>query len=84
MKSPKLKERVKKYQKEAWEIAEKCDTNLMNLKDRIYETGLMMEESKCLMRLSQDETDEAMKDYIDILKEMRAFYRKSMKKQLSA
>ncbi|OOR19247.1 hypothetical protein [Bacillus cereus] len=82
MKSFKLKQQVEKYQKEAWELAEKCDTNLMNLKDRIYESGLAAEESKCLMKLSQDETDEAMKEYMNILKEMRMFYRKMMRQQL--
>ncbi|MED0993660.1 hypothetical protein [Bacillus nitratireducens] len=82
MKSAKLKERVEKYQNEVWEMAEKCDTNLMKLKDKIYESGLVVEESKCLMKLSQDETDEAMKEYMNILKEMRMFYRKMMRQQL--
>ncbi|OOQ93946.1 hypothetical protein [Bacillus cereus] len=82
MKSAKLKERVEKYQNEVWETAEKCDTNLMKLKDKIYESGLVVEESKCLMKLSQVETDEAIKEYMNILKEMRIFYRKVMKQQL--
>ncbi|MEH7624540.1 hypothetical protein CN939_30670 [Bacillus thuringiensis] len=82
MKSAKLKERVEKYQNEVWEMAEKCDTNLMKLKDKIYESGLVVEESKCLMNLSQDETDEELEEYMNILKEMRTFYRKMMNQQL--
>ncbi|MCD4646691.1 MULTISPECIES: hypothetical protein [Bacillus cereus group] len=82
MNSLKLKERVEKYQNEVWETAEKCDTNLMKLKDKIYESGLVVEESKCLMKLSQDESNEVMKEYMNILKEMRTFYRKMMRQQL--
>ncbi|EJR98185.1 hypothetical protein [Bacillus mycoides] len=82
MKSDKLKERVEKYQKEVWETAEKCETNLMKIKDKIYGSGLVVEESKCLMKLSQDETEEALEEYMNILKEMRMFYRKMMRQQL--
>ncbi|HFJ9371735.1 TPA: hypothetical protein ACGW7B_002257 [Bacillus nitratireducens] len=84
MDSFKLKRQVEKYQKEAWELAEKCDTNLMNLKDRIYESGLVVEENKCLMKLAQDKTDEAMSEYLAILKAMKVFYQRTMNKQLSA
>ncbi|MED1093265.1 hypothetical protein [Bacillus paramycoides] len=55
---------------------------MMKLKDKIYESGLAAEESKCLMKLSQGETDEAMKEYMNILKGMRMFYRKMMRQQL--
>jgi hypothetical protein len=64
------------------ETAGKCDTNLMKLKDKIYESGLVVEESKCLMKLSQGETDEGMKEYMDTLKEMRILSRRMMKQQL--
>ncbi len=64
------------------ETAGKCDTNLMNLKDKIYESGLVVEESKCLMKLSQGETDEGRKEYMDTLKEMRILSRRMMKQQL--
>lgn len=64
------------------ETAGKCDTNLMKLKDKIYESGLVVEESKCLMKLSQGETDEGMKGYMDTLKEMRILSRRMMKQQL--
>ncbi|HDR7596324.1 TPA: hypothetical protein QCX59_005618 [Bacillus mycoides] len=55
---------------------------MMKLKDKIYESGLVVEESKCLMKLSQDESNEVMKEYMNILKEMRTFYRKMMRQQL--
>lgn len=83
MKNFKLKERLEKNQKEAWSMAEQVNSNLMKLKDRIYESGLVVEENKCLMKLAQNETEESIEEYMAIIREMKVFYRRMVSKQFS-
>ena len=76
-----LEDQIKKQQKEVWDIAEICDTDQMKLKDRIFEQGLVMEETKCLKNLYNDNSDEMKKDYLLLLSEMKVFYQKISKSQ---
>lgn len=66
-----LDDQIKKFQTESWELAEKCSTEHMKLKDQIFEQGLTMEETKCLKNIYKDDSDENKKDYVNLLLEMK-------------
>jgi len=53
----------------------------MKLKDRIFEQGLVMEETRILKNLYDDNSDEVKEDYLLLLSEMKVFYQKISKSQ---
>ena len=85
MAKPKLSldDQIKKFQEDSWSLAEKCSTDHMKLKDRIYETGLMAEEAECMKKIFLDDTNENKLDYLNLLAEMRVFYTKIARQQES-
>lgn len=72
-----LDEQIKKLQSEAWTLAEKCDTNQLKLKDRLMESGMVLEEVEILKKLFENDTNEEVKkEYIELLNLMIRFYKK--------
>ena len=78
-----LDEQIKKFQEDAWSLAEKCSTEHMNLKNQIFEQGLVSSESECLKKIFIDDSEENKKDYLLLLSEMRVFYTKIARQQES-
>ncbi|MDR6120615.1 hypothetical protein QFZ87_000212 [Bacillus sp. SLBN-46] len=76
-----LDEQIKKQQQEVWELAELCDSEKMNNRDRIFEKGLVMEETEVLLNMFRHDSEEVKKDYLLVLNEMRKFYKKISKSQ---
>lgn len=72
-----LDEQIKKLQSEAWSLAEQCDTNQLKLKDRLMESGMILEEAEMLRKLFEDDVNEEIKkEYIELLNIMIRFYKK--------
>ncbi|RLQ89954.1 hypothetical protein [Falsibacillus albus] len=76
-----LDQQIKKQQNIVWELAENCSSDQLRLKDRIFEHGLVVEESNCLKAIYDNDSDENKKDYLVVLNEMGKFYKKVMKSQ---
>ncbi|MDQ0861608.1 hypothetical protein [Bacillus sp. V2I10] len=72
-------EQIAEQQQEVWELAGICDIDQLNLRNRIFEKGLVMEESECLMTLYKKDSVDVKKDYFLVLAEMKKFYRKISK-----
>lgn len=72
-----IDEQIKKLQSEAWSLAEQCDTNQLKLKDRLMESGMVLEEAEMLRKLFEDDTNEEVKkEYAMLLNLMIRFYKK--------
>jgi len=78
---PTLQEQIKIQQDVVWSLAEKCSSDHMKLKDRVFEQGLVVEETKYLKAMFDDESDEIKKEYLLVLTEMKKFYSRIVKSQ---
>jgi hypothetical protein len=66
-----LEQQIEKQQKQAWTLAELIDNEQLKNKDRIFERGLIEEETDYL---KNPESEEAKKRYLELLAEMKRFY----------
>lgn len=76
-----LDNQIAKLQNSAWTLAEECRTELMKVKDQIFERGLIMAETECLKALNKEASDETKRDYLEVLHEAHRFYKRIAKAQ---
>jgi hypothetical protein len=70
--------KIEKQQKEAWELAELIDNEQLKNKEKIFERGLIEEETDFL---KNPESEEAKNNYLALLLEMKSFYKKIARQQ---
>lgn len=77
-----LFEFMEREQKKVWNLAMMVDPNLMKENDIIFEDGLVLQETELLYKVEKNKKNEDLiYKYLDLLDEMKKFYKKALKKQ---
>lgn len=76
-----LHQRITDLQEDVWKITEQCNKEQFNLKQRIFEQGLITEETKCLTNIFNNDSKENLKEYLELLIEMKIFYSRIVSNQ---
>lgn len=76
-----LHQQITDLQEKVWEVAEQCNESRFNARERIFEQGLITEETKCLTNIFNNDSKENLKEYLELLIEMKIFYSRIVSNQ---
>ncbi len=76
-----LHQQITDLQEKVWEVAEQCNKSRFNARERIFEQGLITEETKCLTNIFSNDSKENLKEYLELLIEMKIFYSRIVSNQ---
>lgn len=71
-----LIQRLLKLKNETWDLADVVDPFFLSEKDRIFHSGIILEESEFLVELQKTDwkDEEVLEKYYDFLKQAKSFY----------